>query len=186
MSEITPIRRWHSQTAFRSTLEADWAATLDYMSVPWTYEPRTLRLPSGNRYVPDFWLPEIRTWLEVKGDGIPGLAKTMELAQEPVCGCTSGCDCGERGGVMVVAGLSGQYVEEMRCSTMRWADPLERGLFLARCPHCDAWFWMCPRVSFRCRRCGVLDKAALGHLYSSAAGDVYFCHADRHEWTEVR
>jgi hypothetical protein len=172
-------------TAFRSTLEADWAATLDYMSVRWAYEPRTLHLPSGKTYIPDFWLPEIRTWLEVKGDGIPGLAKTRELAQEPVCGCAAQCDCEGRGGVMVIAGFSARYAEGMRYGTMRWADPLAFTSFLSRCPHCDGWFWMRPQASFRCRRCMVLDKAGLGHLYSSAGADVEFYRADRHDWTEV-
>jgi hypothetical protein len=52
---------------FRSTLEANWARTLDGLSISWQYEPWLYHAPSGERYLPDFWLPRIRTFLEVKG-----------------------------------------------------------------------------------------------------------------------
>ena len=52
---------------FRSTLEADWAATLDSLSIGWQYEPEGVQLPSGELHRPDFYLPGIATWLEVKG-----------------------------------------------------------------------------------------------------------------------
>lgn len=186
MAEISPVRRWHGGTAFRSTLEADWAATLDYLEIRWAYEPRALTLPSRTVYVPDFWLPEIRTWLEVKGEEVPGLGKTHELARAPVCGCDGECDCAERGGVMVIVGRSPRFVAGERYGAMRWDDPLSFGSFLARCGRCDGRFWMRAAESFRCRRCGVLDKGSLGHLYSGTAGDMEFYRADRHEWTEVR
>jgi hypothetical protein len=38
---------------FRSRLEAKWAAAFDQLKWPWTYEPF-----DGNRYTPDFLLPE--------------------------------------------------------------------------------------------------------------------------------
>lgn len=50
----------------RSALEARVAAMLDRHDVRWEYEPRSFQL-GGLRYVPDFWLPEITTWLEAKG-----------------------------------------------------------------------------------------------------------------------
>jgi hypothetical protein len=52
---------------FRSRLEARWAVFFDTLGIPWEYEPEGFELPSG-RYLPDFWLPECDTWIEVKGD----------------------------------------------------------------------------------------------------------------------
>lgn len=66
---------------FRSKLEARWACHLDHMGVDWQYEPATYKLPSGEFYLPDFWIPYWGFWLEVKGPGIPGLDKSWELAQ---------------------------------------------------------------------------------------------------------
>lgn len=51
---------------FRSRLEARWAVFFDTLGVPWEYEPQGFDLPSG-RYLPDFWLPSISSWYEVKG-----------------------------------------------------------------------------------------------------------------------
>lgn len=51
---------------FRSRLEARWAVGLDALGVQWEYEPQRYQLPSG-KYLPDFWLPQQRCFLEVKG-----------------------------------------------------------------------------------------------------------------------
>jgi hypothetical protein len=51
---------------FRSRLEARIALLMDRISVPWTYERITLRLPAGNTYTPDFFLPRQQVLVEVK------------------------------------------------------------------------------------------------------------------------
>jgi hypothetical protein len=50
---------------FRSRLEARWAVFLDTLGVPYQYEPEGFEL-DGMRYLPDFWLPEQRCWVEIK------------------------------------------------------------------------------------------------------------------------
>ncbi|MER5671937.1 hypothetical protein [Pseudonocardia alni] len=77
-------------TTFRSTLEADWAATLDALSIRWVYEPEAVLLPSGEEYRPDFYLPDCATWLEVKGPHDERLHKSRALAEATVHapGCT--------------------------------------------------------------------------------------------------
>jgi hypothetical protein len=62
-----PRRGWYRGVHFRSTLEADWAATLDQYGITWQYEVEAYVLPDGYAYSPDLWLPAQRTWLEVKG-----------------------------------------------------------------------------------------------------------------------
>ncbi len=51
---------------FRSRLEARWAVFLDSHEVPYQYELQGFALPSG-QYLPDFWLPGLNVWYEVKG-----------------------------------------------------------------------------------------------------------------------
>lgn len=51
---------------FRSRLEARWAVFLDTLGVAWEYERQGYSLPSGT-YLPDFWLPGLSAWLEIKG-----------------------------------------------------------------------------------------------------------------------
>jgi len=82
MSKIRAIPTTYAGQAFRSKLEARWAMNLDRWGIAWTYEPEGYQLPSGDWYLPDFWLPGINTWLEVKGPGVPGLGKFEEFARE--------------------------------------------------------------------------------------------------------
>lgn len=51
---------------FRSRLEARWAVVLDHMGVKWQYEPEGYNLGEAGCYLPDFWLPELNTYLEIK------------------------------------------------------------------------------------------------------------------------
>lgn len=81
---IQAVPRTYRGVRFRSTLEADWAATLDAFSIAWQYEPEAVQLPSGDLYRPDFYLPQCTTWLEVKGPHNDRLSKTRELGKTGV------------------------------------------------------------------------------------------------------
>jgi hypothetical protein len=51
---------------FRSRLEARWAVFFKALRVPYEYEPEGVALSDGTRYLPDFWLPTLTMWAEVK------------------------------------------------------------------------------------------------------------------------
>lgn len=57
----------YAGVTFRSRLEARWAVFFDELQLAWEYEPEGFELPDGDCYLPDFWLPELATWYEVKG-----------------------------------------------------------------------------------------------------------------------
>lgn len=59
----TSWRGWR----FRSRTEARWAVALTTASIAFEYEPQGFELPSG-WYLPDFWLPAEKFWLEIKGE----------------------------------------------------------------------------------------------------------------------
>lgn len=50
---------------FRSRLEARWAVFFDALGIKWEYEKEGYKLESG-LYLPDFWLPQVSMWAEVK------------------------------------------------------------------------------------------------------------------------
>lgn len=54
---------------FRSRLEARWAVFFDALGIRYEYEREGFELPSGTRYLPDFFLPDINggIYVEVKG-----------------------------------------------------------------------------------------------------------------------
>lgn len=64
---IKAIETSYAGCRFRSRLEARWAVFFDALQVIWEYEQQGLELNDGTRYLPDFWLPQQRVWLEVKG-----------------------------------------------------------------------------------------------------------------------
>lgn len=66
MSTIKAIETRYAGCRFRSRLEARWAVFLDQLNIGWEYEPEGFETPAG-RYLPDFYLPGSKRWIEVKG-----------------------------------------------------------------------------------------------------------------------
>lgn len=52
---------------FRSRLEARWAVFFDTLGIEWEYEKEGYDLGEAGWYLPDFWLPEQKCWVEIKG-----------------------------------------------------------------------------------------------------------------------
>ena len=82
MSQIKAIETRYAGCHFRSRLEARWAVFFDHLGIEWQYEPQGFAWEAGTHvdqwgneekmeggmYLPDFWLPSIQTWYEVKGE----------------------------------------------------------------------------------------------------------------------
>jgi hypothetical protein len=66
-TNLQPIETIYKGYRFRSRLEARWAVFFDRCKEQWVYEHEGYRLPSGP-YLPDFWFPQRRAFLEVKPD----------------------------------------------------------------------------------------------------------------------
>jgi hypothetical protein len=164
---IAPIPTEYGGKLFRSRLEAWWASALDSYGIRWDYEPDgddgrplVLTLPSGARYQPDFWLPDLKTVIEVKGAHMQRVDKTRELAQALAPG------------VIVLLGWAPDWCREAGKpeSLMRWEDAAGYNALLGEC-HCGAWQWFRPRFSINCKKCG--ERAGAGtHLASGHGGDA--------------
>ena len=66
MGEIKAIETVYNGYRFRSRLEARWAVFFDAMGIRYEYEPEGFKLENGECYLPDFYLPEMRIYVEVK------------------------------------------------------------------------------------------------------------------------
>jgi hypothetical protein len=64
--DIKPIETVYNGYRFRSRLEARWAVFFDELGIKYEYEPEGFE-KEGYRYLPDFYLTETKTWVEVKG-----------------------------------------------------------------------------------------------------------------------
>jgi len=74
---IKAIETHYAGCRFRSRVEARWAVLFDAMFIKWEYEKEGYELDGGIKYLPDFWLPELDMWIEVKG-----LQPTSEEAEK--------------------------------------------------------------------------------------------------------
>lgn len=68
VSGIKPIETVYKGYRFRSRLEARWAVFFDALDIRWEYEKEGFELGEAGRYLPDFWLPEQRYWIEIKAE----------------------------------------------------------------------------------------------------------------------
>ena len=68
MSQIKAIETLYNGYRFRSRLEARWAVFFNTAGIKYQYEPEGFDLGNGVYYLPDFWLPELKMWVEVKGE----------------------------------------------------------------------------------------------------------------------
>ena len=88
LPNIRAIETAYRGYRFRSRMEARFAVLFDAAGIAWQYEHQGVNL-DGVRYLPDFYLPELKTYVEVK--------PTKEAAEQaaPLLGAlmqASGCD----------------------------------------------------------------------------------------------
>jgi hypothetical protein len=118
---------------FRSTLEADWAATFDSLGWYWEYEPVALDLGQGRRYLCDFRLPHQRVWCEVKGPHNERIekAKALDNATDDL---------------VVILRPSGPG------GIANWESVVGRYVAIHYCPTCAQWSFISPADNWICRR----------------------------------
>jgi hypothetical protein len=56
----------HAGIRFRSRTEARWAVFFEELEITYAYENQEIQLSNGQMYVPDFFLPELNAYFEVK------------------------------------------------------------------------------------------------------------------------
>tara|TARA_R110000868_G_scaffold76341_2_gene219609 strand:- start:981 stop:1682 length:702 start_codon:yes stop_codon:yes gene_type:complete len=84
-NRLKAIETRYAGCHFRSRLEARWAVVFDHLGVKWEYEPEGFQWEAqtiirdtrtrfahegqlaGGKYLPDFLLPDLDAWFEVKG-----------------------------------------------------------------------------------------------------------------------
>ncbi len=65
---MSVIQTRYANVYFRSRLEARWAVFFDALDIQWEYEKEGYEFSDGTRYLPDFWLPVQKRWIEIKGE----------------------------------------------------------------------------------------------------------------------
>lgn len=66
---IKPIETQYNGYRFRSRLEARWAIFFDIIGLKYEYEMEGYDM-EGIRYLPDFYIPSLDRWFEIKGKSL--------------------------------------------------------------------------------------------------------------------
>lgn len=136
---LRAIPTFHNGVRYRSRLEASWAAAFDDRKIVHLYEQEGYDL-DGLWYLPDFYLPDLRAFVEVKGI-------LDDRSDRKVQALTKACQLNR---IAVV--LAEAPVPKWRLVTLVGYGPERDGLDL--CPDCHRWQFfddggcrVCPRVT---------------------------------------
>lgn len=130
---------------YASSLEADWALTLDTYGIGHHYEAMSMRLDDGQVYWCDLWIPGQSVWCEVKGPHDVRIDKPRRLAR-----MVSDPD-DWRSSLVVVARPGGR---------LERAD--KSAVCIEQCPHCGRNTFVDLDGAWQCRCCGEWFKPACG------------------------
>lgn len=137
---IRSIPTEYNNIQFRSRLEARWAEWLDSQDFVWSYEPEGFEIHE-TYYLPDFYLPEINTILEVKGL-LRNLDKPFKLFHQLQLISHSNED-------IPLFLLGGTPVPSFYKIIGE-----ESFYYLGKCSNCGK-HWICDNInSYHCRNCG--------------------------------
>lgn len=141
---IKPIQTQYKGYRFRSRLEARWAVFFDTAKIRWEYEPQGYDV-DGKAYLPDFYLPDMGCYFEVKGTpeyDTDHLRRFAQLIGKPLIvaeGETPDPDqynCGEEIGL--------QFLHELRPED--WPDGI-----------IDDVAWGYKDMFLQCSNCGLIE-----------------------------
>lgn len=117
---------------YRSRLEARWATFFNAARIPFVYEPEGYDL-NGIRYLPDFWLPEQKSFIEAKPEQPTQLEsqKAQRLAttkKHRVFIFTDHFRCEHQYGATI------EVPPQAKCFFPNWED--DDGYVWCECPQC--------------------------------------------------
>lgn len=139
---IKAIPTTYNGKKFRSLLEATWAEWLDQNNIKWVYEFHDIQLSDGTRYIPDFYLDEVDTFIEVKGF-MDRLEKPYKLIQELKKESQNWPD---NGTMVLLAGPIGTFYNI--------DEAYYGGFHLVKCSKCGCVSIVTRLGSYSCRACG--------------------------------
>ena len=67
-TSIKAIETVYNGYRLRSRLEARWAVFFDTLGIHYEYEKEGYNLGKAGWYLPDFWLPDQKCWIEIKSE----------------------------------------------------------------------------------------------------------------------
>jgi hypothetical protein len=152
---VKPIETQYNGYRYRSRLEARWAVFFDTLNVQYVYEPEGFRLPYGGDYLPDFYLPRQKCWIEIKSER-PSSQEQIKAAD---------LSFHKRVWVDIISGQIGNH------GITSYKLPQHtnvHGIQLLICPNCRSL--MFGKLERGCGECGAGNIGLVGHCYACDHG----------------
>ena len=111
MSDVKSIDTFYNGYRFRSRLEARWAVFFDHAFIDYQYEPEGFLLSDGSCYLPDFYLPLFRMYVEIKPTTIS--SEELVTAENKMVQLFNGEIFSEKGKGITVALFQGDPIENI-------------------------------------------------------------------------
>lgn len=157
---------WYRGTLFRSTLEADWAATFDEYDWFWEYEPVAVKTSAGP-YLCDFYLPNQRAWCEAKGPHNERIEKPAALQSSLAVAVATDPWDWRRLPLVVILRPSGPG------QTAQWEGAeSNQAIAVAKCPECQSLGFMDYNSHWACRR--GCNNGGENKFWKLPGGDIYW------------
>lgn len=160
MEVIKTIQTEYKGYRFRSRLEARWAVFFDALGVKWEYEFEGYPLSTGGGYLPDFWLPNLKLYAEVKPDGGDFSKPWQFVADIDLVTRDSDGLVDNNREVLLCEGIPLLSALKVISWSGSWADDNED--YIRRSSDQEVCFWY--GVLFPCIRCGTCpaDQESVG------------------------
>lgn len=153
------IRTRYKNILFRSKLEADWARAFDVMGLEWKYENEG-RYFGDVFYLPDFYLPRSRQYVEVKGVFEPNDVRKIRALIEHLPRRRFTND--DTPDIPLIACVPGGefYGWRRGLDTSTWSDFVMRSAVKVsafHCSRCNGWWFAVESDGWGCQCCGASD-----------------------------
>lgn len=136
---IKAIETKYKGYRFRSRLEARWAVFFDALGVQWEYEKEGYDLGEAGYYLPDFWLPSIGCFWEIKpreGYGADEYQKIVQFAKSNKLVVALGMPSTSFDKDRYVTHVFPIYIPAINDYDL-WTSWTEECGWLSHCPRCD-------------------------------------------------
>lgn len=162
--KIKAKKCYYADTWFRSNLEGRCAESFDRLGIEWEYEPIVARGEwyEGGQYTPDFYLPELKTYVEAAGVW-NGRHATNALEFMNRLKLTPTGDWDEQPGYAIIDG--GGYFGSVKPD-----GSVSRNVVLTKCTECGKWSLHANWVSFECPLCHAYDG---DHLVDGMTSNLF-------------
>lgn len=109
------IATWYHKRRFRSRLEARWAVFFDTLGLGWDYERYPATGYLSLNYCPDFWLEDLKLWVEIKSSPEFYTQRVQEKIYNLV-------DHTREGAVVLIGDFYGGTMPTMRYLSLAYSD----------------------------------------------------------------